>query len=280
MGESLGDNIEPYSTLLSKSSHQMEEQLFNGEYFFQKTEWRTLRAPYPREDDDSPNYPEFLELARKEGPPYQYGQGCLSDGVLGAWLSLMCGVDEVLDSRKVESHLLAVHRYNLRKDLAEHANTRRPFFACGDESGLLACTWPRGGRPLLAMIYADEVWTGIEYQAASHLIALGRIDEGLEIVRACRRRYDGLVRNPFDEIEAGHWYARAMSSYALLHAFSGARFDAVGRILYLRPAIKGDFRCFLSTATGFGTVGVKNGKPFVEVVSGQIPYREIKYTSA
>jgi uncharacterized protein (DUF608 family) len=279
MGQALGDNIEPYSTLLRKSSQHMEE-LFNGEYFFQKTEWRNLRAPYPRVDDDSPNYPEFLELARKDGPPYQYGQGCLSDGVLGAWLSLMCGVDEVIDSRKVESHLLAVHRYNLKKDLTEHANTRRPFFACGDESGLLCCTWPRGGRPLLAMIYADEVWTGVEYQVASHLIALGKTDEGLEIVRACRRRYDGVVRNPFDEIEAGHWYARAMSSYALLQAFSGARFDAVERILYLKPAIKGDFRCFLSTATGFGTVGVKNGKPFVEVVSGQISYREIKYTNA
>src|SRR5882724_2115242 len=280
MGESLGDNIEGYATLLSNSSHQMEEQLFNGEYFFQKTEWRNLEAPYPREDDDSPNYPEFLELARKHGPPYQYGQGCLSDGVLGAWLSLMCGVDEGFDSRKVESHLLAVYRYNFRQDLAEHANTRRPYFACGEESGLLCCSWPRGGRPLLAMIYADEVWTGVEYQVASHLIALGRTDEGLEIVRACRRRYDGLVRNPFDEIEAGHWYARAMSSYALLQAFSGARFDAVEKILYLRPAIKGDFRCFLSTATGFGTVGVKNGKPFIEVISGQIPYREIKYTSA
>jgi hypothetical protein len=71
-----------------------------------------------------------------------------------------------------------------------------------------------------------------------------------------------------------------MSSYALLQAFSGARFDAVDKILYLRPAIKGDFRCFLSTASGFGTVGVRDGKPFLEVASGQIPYKEIKYTSA
>ncbi len=47
--------------------------------------------------------------------------------------------------------------------------------------------------------------------------------------------------------------------------------------MYLKPAVKGDFRCFLSTATGFGTVGVKNGKPFAEVVSSQILYREIKY---
>jgi len=186
----------------------------------------------------------------------------------------------VFDSHKIESHLLAVHRHNLKKDLVENANTRRPYYACGDESGLLLCTWPRGGKPILAMIYADEVWTGVEYQVASHLIALGKTDEGLEIVRACRRRYDGRVRNPFDEVEAGHWYARAMSSYALLQAHSGARFDAVESILYLGPALKGDFRCFLSTATGFGTVGVKNGKPFVEVVSGRIPYREIKYTSA
>jgi len=279
MAKALGDSVELYGTLLSKSSQQME-QLFNGEYFFQKTEWKNLRAPYPRVDDDSPGYPEFLELAKKEGPPYQYGEGCLSDGVFGEWLSVMCGVGEALDARKVESHLMAVHRYNLKKDFSQHANTRRPYFACGDESGLLCCSWPRGGRPSLAMIYSDEVWTGVEYQVASHLIALGRIDEGLEIVRACRDRYDGRIRNPFDEIEAGHWYARAMSSYALLQVFSGARFDAIEKILYLKPAIKGDFRCFLSTATGFGTVGIKNGKPFVEVVSGQIPYRKIQHTSA
>ena len=239
-----------------------------------------MRAQYPREDDDSPSYPEFLELAKKEGPPYQYGEGCLSDGVFGAWLSLVCGVDAMFDSHKVESHLLAVHRHNLKSDFSDQANTRRPYFACGDESGLLTCSWPRGSRPSLAMIYADEVWTGVEYQVASHLIAVGRIDEGLEIVRACRSRYDGTIRNPFDEIEAGHWYARAMSSYALLQAFSGARFDAVEKILYLKPAIKGDFRCFLSTATGFGTIGVENGKPFLRVASGTIPYRDIQYTNA
>jgi uncharacterized protein (DUF608 family) len=279
MGKALGDSVEHYDTLFSKSSQQMN-QLFNGEYFFQKTEWKNLRAPYPRVDDDSPDYPEFLEMAKKEGPPYQYGEGCLSDGVFGEWLSVMCGVGEVLDARKVASHLLAVHRHNLKKDFSEHANTRRPYFACGDESGLLCCSWPRGDRPSLAMIYSDEVWTGVEYQVASHLIALGRIDEGVEIVRACRQRYDGRIRNPFDEIEAGHWYARAMSSYGLVQAFSGARFDAVAKILYLKPAIKGDFRCFLSTATGFGTVGIKGGKAFVEVVSGEIPYRKIEHTSA
>jgi hypothetical protein len=132
----------------------------------------------------------------------------------------------------------------------------------------------------LPFVYSNEVWTGIEYQCASHMIRLGLVAEGLEVVRTCRARYDGRVRNPFDEYEYGHWYARAMSSYALLEAMSGAHFDAVEKILYLKPAIKGDFLSFLSTATGYGTVGVKGGKPFVEVMDGQIPYRRIDYTAA
>jgi len=102
------------------------------------------------------------------------------------------------------------------------------------------------------------------------------VNEGLDIVRVCRDRYDGRIRNPFNEYECGHWYARAMSSYALLQGLSGARYDAVDKVLYLRPSLPGDFRCFLSTATGYGTVGVKDGKPFFEVRSGTIEVREIK----
>jgi hypothetical protein len=55
---------------------------------------------------------------------------------------------------------------------------------------------------------------------------------------------------------------------ALLQGLSGARYDAVEKILYLQPGVKGDFRSFISTATGYGTVGVKRGKPFLEVKAG------------
>jgi Glycosyl-hydrolase family 116, catalytic region len=75
MGESLGDNIERYSTLLAKGSRQMEEQLFNGDYFFQKTTWQNLRAQYPREDDDSPNYPEFRVGEKGRVPPINTAKG-------------------------------------------------------------------------------------------------------------------------------------------------------------------------------------------------------------
>jgi uncharacterized protein (DUF608 family) len=283
MGKSLNEPVDAYAKLFEGSVKKLEEDLFNGEYFFQIVNWEHLRSSFPEDGPWArifPESPESAALADKEGPKYQYGHGCLADGVLGTWQCLVCGIGDVLDVRKVESHLLAVHRNNFKRDLTDHANLMRSAFACGAESGLLICTWPRAGKPSFPLIYADEVWTGIEYQVASHLIALGKIDEGLEIVRSCRDRYDGRVRNPFDEIEAGHWYARAMSSYALLQAFSGARFDAVDKTLYLKPAIKGDFRCFLSTASGFGAVGVKNGQPFVEVVAGHIHFTTIKYIPA
>src|SRR6185369_14224926 len=114
-----------------------------------------------------------------------------------------------------------------------HANTQRPGYAMGHEPGLILCTWPKGGKPTLPFVYSDEVWTGIEYQVASHLMIEGAPMAGLEIVRAARKRFDGRLRNPYDEYECGHWYGRALSSYALLQGMSGARYDAVDKVLHL-----------------------------------------------
>ena len=146
------------------------------------------------------------------------------------------------------------------------------IYALGEEAGLVLCTWPRGGEPSLPFVYSSEVWTGIEYQLASHLMMLGHVEQGLEIVRAVRDRYDGRVRNPFNEYECGHWYARAMASYGLLQGLTGVRYDAVEKTLTIKPGIKGDFSAFLCTATGYGTVGFCDGE---EVKRGTIPYQRI-----
>jgi uncharacterized protein (DUF608 family) len=281
LGQALGDNTNEYHELYEKGVKLIEGELFNGEYFVQKTEWKGLIPSETSfiESEMHPRSPEMAALQEKEGPIHQYGTGCLSDGVIGAWFAQVCGVGEILSPAKVSSHLRSVHRYNLKKDVSSHANPQRPGYAIGHEGGLLICSWPKGGEPSMPFGYSAEVWTGIEYQVASHLIMSGAVEEGLEVVRACRARYDGRTRNPFDEYEAGHWYARALASYALLQAFSGARYDAVDQILYVKPSIKGDFRSFLSTATGYGTVGVKEGKPFLHVVSGTIPFKKIQYTA-
>jgi hypothetical protein len=278
MGKALNDQVPLYAELLAKGTRKAESELFDGEYFVQHIEWKNLRAQNPLENKSlvGSYSPEAVAIFEKEGPKYQYGAGCLSDGVLGSWLALVCGVGQVLDPAKVRSHLYSVHKYNLKRDLSGFANPQRPAYACGAEGGLLLCTWPKGGELSLPFVYSNEVWTGIEYQVASHLMRMGMVKEGLEIVRTCRDRYDGRTRNPFNEYECGHWYARAMSSYALLFGLSGARYDAVEKVLYLEPGIKGDFRCFFSTASGYGTVGMRKGKPFYEPKSGSLEIREVK----
>jgi uncharacterized protein (DUF608 family) len=282
MGKELGDDVALYGDLLARGTARTNADLFNGEYFIQRVEWKDLEAKVSLEGKyyGESYSKEAAELLEREGPKYQYGDGCLSDGVLGSWLAFVCGVGPALDPAKVRSHLRAVHRHNFRRDLTGHANPQRPTYAIGHEAGLLLCTWPVGNMPSLPFVYSNEVWTGIEYQAASHMIAMGLVDEGLEIVRACRARYDGRVRNPYDEYEWGHSYARSMSSYALLQALSGARYDAVDGILHLQPAWFGDFRSFLATATGYGTVGVTDGKPFIDVVAGTIAVKELRFTPA
>jgi len=168
-----------------------------------------------------------------------------------------------------------VHKYNFKSDLSEYPNPQRPSYAVGEEGGLLLCTWPKGEMLSLPFVYSNEVWTGIEYQVASHLMMNGEVDKALDIVRACRKRYDGRVRNPFDEYECGHWYARAMSSYGMIQGLTGVRYDAVTRELFIDSKI-GDFTGFISTEAGFGNVGLKNGKPFINVVYGEINVN--KYT--
>ena len=179
LARALDEDAGDYLRLYEKGRSHLENELWNGEYFHQAVQWKDLRAASPldpgsRSLDHDPGYsPEATLLLEEEGPKYQYGDGCLSDGVLGDWLARVCGIGEILDPEKVRSHLLAVHRYNLRHDLSDHGNPQRSGYAFGNEGGLLLCSWPRGGAPSLPFVYSNEVWSGIEYQVASHLMMTG-----------------------------------------------------------------------------------------------------------
>jgi hypothetical protein len=267
--KAVGEPYDKYEALLEKGKKFIESDLFNGEYFIQNIKWKGLNATNPESEIDSTWDEREIERLKREGPKYQYGSGCFADGVVGMWMASVCGLEEVIDSEKVKSHLLSVYKYNLVKDLSDHVNPQRPGFAFGKEGGLILCTWPKGDELTLPFVYSREVWTGVEYQVAGHLMSKGEIEKGLDIVRACRDRYDGTIRNPFDEYECGHWYARALSSYGLLQGLTGVRYDAVDSTLYIDTKI-GDFTSFLSTKDGFGNVGLKNGEPFIDVSYGDI----------
>jgi len=283
MAEALGqtEDAKQYGDLAHKCARYMDGQLFNGEYYQQKVQYQGLRntsfAEMVAQVDDHSS--EMQKLLKREGPKYQYGTGCISDGVIGAWMAHLYGIDTPLARENVRRSLQSIFKNNFKIDLSQHANAQRPGYAMGHEPGLLLCSWPHGGKPTLPFVYSDEVWTGIEYQVASHLIAEGFVPEGLTIVKALRSRYDGRVRNPWNEYECGNYYARAMASYALLPALSGFRYSAVQRTLWFGPQLKiRPFQTFFSTASGFGSIRLDQESIHVNVIEGELQIEKLVLT--
>ena len=276
MGEP--DRSSAYRELAETGACEMDKTLFNGEYYEQKVMWEGLQASLSGEQLQKMRLenPEEADRYATEGPKYQYGRGCISDGVFGIHLAALCGIETPLNKEHVLSSLRSIFAYNFRTSLWDHANPQRSGYALGDEPGLLLCTWPHGGKPTLPFVYSDEVWTGIEYQVAAHLISAGMVDEGLTIVKALRSRYDGQTRNPWNEYECGSYYARAMSSYALLLAFSGFRYSAVEEKLCLKPRLEGDqYRTFFSTASGWGVLTLKHDSLLIDMKAGELVVRHL-----
>ena len=123
-----------YADLAKRGAQFMDEELFNGEYYQQKVQYLGLRdksfaAQVAQVNDESS---EMQQLLKREGPKYQYGSGCLSDGVIGVWMARACGIEVPLAREHVRNLTLqAIFKENFRTDLSEHANAQRPGYAMG-----------------------------------------------------------------------------------------------------------------------------------------------------
>jgi len=221
------ESARKYGKLFKEGSTILDKELFNGEYYIQKYDSSKISK-------------------------YQYGEGCLSDQLLGQWFARIVGLGKLLPKKHIHSALSSIFKYNWRENFFEHHSCQR-IYALNDERGLLVCSWPRGGRPKIPVLYCDEIWTGIEYQVAAHLIYEGFLREGLAIIKGVRERYDGVKRNPWNEFECGYHYARAMSSWSLLLSLSGYSFNALNHSFGFEPGINSqNFKSFFSTSTGWG----------------------------
>ena len=181
------------------------------------------------------------------------------------------GLGHILPAEHVRRSLASIVSNNFRDGFRGFDHGYR-VFADADDSGLLNCTWPRGGRPDVPVRYADEVWSGVEYQVAGHCIFEGLVDDGVKILLAVQARYDGTRRNPYNHIECGDHYARAMAGFAVLEAFTGASYDALSARLRLglRAA-----RYPLFAGTGWGLVGGSEGAVTLDCLAGTIRVRSM-----
>ena len=160
-------NAVEYRRLFESGRKLTMEKLWNGEFFIQT-----------------------FDCIGPEAPKYQHGLGCLSDQVFGQLAASLAGLGDLVEPSFVKEALKAILKHNFLDPLGEHENVQR-VYATSDEPGLICCSWPNGGRPKYPFPYSDEVWTGIEYQVASHLALAGMPQEAIAIVTGVRKRYDG-----------------------------------------------------------------------------------------
>jgi uncharacterized protein (DUF608 family) len=282
MATAMGDDAlaEKTARLGKAGADHINTELFNGRWFIQKIDLddKSVLTPFDvgrsagvLADGFMETYwsDEFSEIK------YQMGEGCISDQILGLWHAEVAGLGQFLDKAKVETALRSVHRNNFRPSLEGHFNPGRNY-AYEEEAGLLIATYPKGIRqPMVAAPYAEEVWTGIEYMSASHMIMTGLIEQGMDIVRAARSRHNGSRRNPWNDIECGSYYARSMSAWQLVNAFSGMQADLVAGTLNFAPKFAGDYKLFWSAGTAFGTLTRFGDAVSLEVLGGTLQVQKI-----
>jgi uncharacterized protein (DUF608 family) len=248
-----------FRAVFEKGRDNLQKLCWNGEYFEQKLD-------------------DYMKR------PGEVGPGCMSDQLIGQWWAHQLGLGYLLPRERVQSALRAVFKHNWKPDLTGWKHMPRAFAGAADR-GLIICTWPRGGRPDHVMLYSDEVWTGIEYQVAAHLIYEGMIEEAFAIVKAARDRYDGrtrppIPRNPWNEIECGGHYARAMSSWSILLALSGFEYDGPAKALTFAPRITPeDFKAFFCGPEGWGSLRQRREgqgqRNTISVAEGRLPLAEL-----
>ncbi len=238
----------------------IDERLFNGEYYVQHA---------------NPSHAKTVGSY----------DGCEIDQVLGDSWAWQVGLGRILSESHVKSALRSLWRYNFTPDVGTYrvAYPAGRWYAAAGEAGLLMCTWPRGEAKRVKEgydYYFNECMTGFEYQVAWHCIGEGMLLEGLAIARAIHDRYHASRRNPWNEVECGDHYARAMAAYGVYLAACGFEHHGPQGHIGFTPRLNPeDFRCAFTSAEGWGTfdqqAGSKRHRAKVIIRMGKLRLRSL-----
>jgi len=280
MANAVGDQqaASEYRRLFTKGSQWIDEHLFQGEYYVQQV------RGYPR-DQVAPQLISGMGSDSTETPEYQVGGGCLIDQLLGQYLAHIGGLGTLVRPQNIRTTLESIYRYNYKRSLADHDSVQRTY-ALNEEAAVVVCDYGKSARPRIPFPYYAEAWTGPEYSTAALMFYSGMVAEGVEYIENLRSRYDGEKRNPWNEAECGHHYARAMASWSGVVALSGFEYDGPRQAIVAVPRVPHTkFQCFWSTGTGWGTFsygagGANSRRLTIKVLAGKLPCQSIEISDS
>ena len=267
-----------YLQLYEKGRAWCDQNLFNGEYFVQMVDLKNK--------DVLKKYDGILSIdgftaedaywnEEVQEIKYQIAHGCATDQVLAQWHANLCGLGDIFEKDKVKSALKAIYRYN-RVECARNTFNAGRVYALDDDSYLRICAWPSDKKkPAIPLTYSDEVFCGLEYQAAAHMVQEGMLEEGFSVVKSIRDRFDGEMRNPWNEFECGNNYARSMASFSLIPAISGYTCDVSRGFIGFDPKTRdGSCEAFFSLETGWGVYSCDKNEITLSLLYGSVSLRE------
>jgi non-lysosomal glucosylceramidase len=274
MARAMGDTASAgeYRRLFESGSKWIDANLFTGEYYIQKVQ------PFAA-DKIAKGLRSGMGADDPEHPQYQVGDGCLVDQLLGQYLADVAGLGPLLATANIRKTLESIYRYNHRTTLDEHDSVQRTY-VLNDEPALLVCDYGKGKRPEIPFPYFAEAWTGLEYSTAALMLYQGMAERGVQCIAEVRKRYDGVRRNPWDEPECGHHYARAMASWSGMLAMSGFRYAGAERRVVAAPRARTPFRSFWSAGPGWGTFTLGARRFSLGVSEGSLPVRRVEFAGA
>jgi len=249
--------------IFTQGSQWVDQNLFNGEYYEHK-----ITDPVTK---------QFLVIqdVNTKVPDYQLGSGCLVDQLVGQYMAHVCGLGYLAKKENVQTALKTVMKNNFVPRFDQVFNNMRSY-VMDQESGLIMASWPKG-RLRVPFPYFAESMSGFEYAAAIGMLYEGQTDAGLKCIKSIRNRFDGEKRNPFDEPECGHHYARAMASWAAPLALNGFRYSGINKTMEWTVT---SGQHFWSNGYSWGTVKIspvgKNLQVKLKVLSGNLELNSFK----
>lgn len=258
--------------LFEAGSKKMDSLLFNGEYYE-----HVIQPPGKKKVD--PRLAIHPYRTDSAGMPVnQLGKGCLVDQLVGHYMARVCGLGSLSKPANVRKTLKAIWKYNRRDHFWNHVNVLRTF-AMQDESALLMAAYKEGERPETPFPYFTEVMTGFEYTAAVGMLYEGLEKQGLQAIKNVRDRFDGKKRNPYNEFECGHHYARAMAAWTAVLAWTGFQYSAPDKSISFadRPG-----NHFWSTGYAWGTARISESqgkrKVVIQPLYGELLLKKVALT--
>ncbi len=280
-----------YHALFEKGKSFMNERMWNGEYYvhlypsgFKKAD---MQNGFVKLIESEQNARRYIEAFNNGEPNYFESTACDANQLFGQNWATQLGLGYILPRERCCSAAKSIFLYNWTPDISTVYDAEKPLnrtLAAPGEGAMINGSWPKEKPRSFENTHdKSDIWCGLEYEAACDMINEGLTKEGFIMIRAVHDRYNGIKRNPWNEIEGSDHYSRAMHSWNILLSLSGFVYDGpAGKIGFAPRLTPDNFKCFFSTAEGWGNFSQKlineSQQEIIAVKWGRLNLNKLNFT--